>query len=288
MTSLPVRAMPVEIIQPDAGSSFKLLHHRVEAEHFRWEYHCHPELELVYVVGGVGRRHVGSHLSYYQDGDLVLIGSQLPHAGFGYGSKGIHEEIVIQFKEKAFLGIPEIQFIESLFEHARFGICFYGKTKEEVGAKMKRLPKLGTFERFLYMMEIFHMLAQSKEYILLNPQENTYHLSIKDHSRLKKLSEYLEQNFHLPIHIEEVASLVNLSVPAFCNHFKKMVGMRYTDFVNEYRIHKACQMLLSDKSMLDIGFECGFSSQSYFSKVFRKVKGRSPMQFRNEMINRSF
>lgn len=281
---------PLEIIQLDEGSSFKLLHHRVTADNFLWDYHCHPELELVYVRDGVGRRHVGNHLSYYQDGDLVLIGSQLPHSGFGYGSEGVHEEIVVQFKSETFsrgsTAIPEIRFIETLFDQAQCGMCFYGQTKKEIGEKVRELPGLGSFDRFLVMMEVLKQLAASEEYIMLNESARTYNFTNKDQSRLKKIYQHLEQNYHQNIDIEVVADLVNLSVPAFCNYFKRMVSMTYTDFVNDYRIRKACQMLVNNKSMLDISFECGFSSQSYFSKVFKKVKGKTPMEFRNELIMR--
>lgn len=287
MTAAPGNKMPMEFIVPDEGSSFKLLHHQVEANNFRWDYHCHPEMELVFVVDGIGRRHVGTHHSYYQDGDLVFIGSNLPHAGFGYGSKGLHEEIVVQFREEILQGIPEVHFIQDLFENAKYGMCFYGQTKAAVGKKMRHLPGSSSFDRFLLMMEIFHLLSSSKDFILLNTHENVHRFSPRDHTRLKKIYDYLENCYAQTIDIEEVAELVNLSVPAFCNQFKKMVGKTYTDFVNDYRIHKACQMLLSEKSMLDIGFECGFTSQSYFSKVFRKVKGKSPLQFRYDMILRA-
>lgn len=279
---------PLEIVRLDEGSSFKLLHHKVKADNFLWDYHCHPELELVYVCDGTGRRHVGNHISYYQDGDLVLIGSQLPHSGFGYGSEGVHEEIVVQFKSETFSrgpsAIPEINFIETLFDQAQFGMCFYGETKKETGGKIRALPGLDSFDRFLLMMEVLKELASSREFILLNESVRNYGFTSKDQSRLKKVYEHLEQTYHQSIDIEEVAALVNLSVPAFCNYFKKMVSMTYTDFVNDYRIRKACQMLLTPKSMLDISFECGFSSQSYFSKVFRKVRGKTPMEFRNELI----
>lgn len=281
---------PLEIVRLDEGSSFKLLHQRVRADNFPWDYHCHPELELVYVYDGTGRRHVGNHVSYYQDGDLVLIGSQLPHSGFGYGSEGVHEEIVVQFKQETFsqgaVTMPEIHFIDTLFHQARLGMCFYGQTKKEIGKKIRVLPGLDSFERFLVMMEVLKELASSREYIVLNESVKTYGFRSKDQSRFKKICEHLEQNYSQSIDMEEVAGLVNLSVPAFCNYFKKMVSMTYTDFVNDYRVRKACQMLVTPKSILDISFECGFSSQSYFSKVFRKVKGMTPMEFRNGLVRR--
>lgn len=282
---------PIEIIHLDEGSSFRVLHHKVAAEEFQWNYHCHPELEIVFVNEGVGRRHVGNHLSYYQDGDLVLIGPNLPHSGFGFGSSGVHEEIVVQFKSDIITDgqsvvRPELQLLSQLFEKAKHGLCFYGETKSQIGEKLHRLKTLTPYQRLLAVFDILSEMAVSSEYILLSDVNDSSLLSHKDQSRLKKIFNHLELNYQYAIDIKQVAELVSLSVPAFCNYFKKLVNMTYTDFVNEFRIEKACQSLLSDKSILDICFECGFSSQSYFSKVFKKVKGKTPLEFRNELIKR--
>lgn len=282
---------PIENIQPDEGCSFRLLKHKVTADTYQWNYHYHPEIELVYVFNGIGKRHVGNHLSYYTDGDLVLIGPHLPHSGFGYGSTDIHEEIVLQFRYD-FLGEdiwkrPEMSKIDTLLRKSQYGICFYGQTKERIGKMLKEMPKLSPNQRLILLLNIFSDLADSEEYILLNEVSQSFGFNHKDQNRLKNIYEYVEQNFMNTIDINEVASISNLSVPAFCNYFKKMINMTYTDFVNEYRINKACQMLVTDKSIVDICFENGFSNQSYFSKVFKKVKGKSPMTFRKELINRA-
>lgn len=282
---------PIEIIALDQGSSFKVLHHKVMSDSFLWNYHCHPEFELVYVRDGIGRRHVGNHLSYYQDGDLVLIGSYLPHSGFGYGAEGLHEEVVVQFILGSILEesihLPEMSTIRDLFKRAQFGLCFYGQVKHEVGELMLQVKEAPPSIRFLKMIEVFIKLSETDSYVMLNNSTNIFGVSDRDQSRLKKIYVHLEKKYSENIDINEVADLVHLSVPAFCNYFKKLVNKTYTDFVNEFRINKACQMLVSDKSILDIGFDCGFASQSYFSKVFKKVKGLTPMEFRNGLMSKT-
>jgi len=89
----------LEIILPDEGSSFRLLHTKTTAEKFPWQYHYHPEYEIVCVLNGDGTRHVGNHFSTYENGDLVLMGPNLPHSGFGLNAHGMHEEIVVQIKD---------------------------------------------------------------------------------------------------------------------------------------------------------------------------------------------
>jgi AraC-like DNA-binding protein len=275
---------PFEQIQNDEGSSFRLLYQKVIANDFPWNYHYHPEFELVFVLYGYGRRHVGNHLSYYEDGDLVLIGSNLPHAGFGYDALGEHEEIVIQFKDD-FLGNdfferPEMQNIKKLFERSQQGIQFYGKTYKKVGTALKKLLPLSHFERLIGLLNIFQILADSEEYNLLNSYDTRYDFNQKDQARLKRIYEYVEREYQNPINIKEAANVAHLTVPSFCNYFKKVVNQTFTDFVNEYRINKACQLLMTESSIADVCFDCGFTNNSYFSKVFKQIKGKSPIEFR--------
>jgi AraC-like DNA-binding protein len=273
-----------EIIQPDVGSSFRLLHHQVTADTFKWHYHYHPEYEIVCVFHGSGRRHVGNHLSNYVDGDLVLIGSNLPHGGFGYGAVGMHEEIVIQFTEdflgENFLHKPEMNNIKLLFERAKQGLSFQGETKKNLSEKFKNLSQLPHFERLIELLKILHELANSTEYTSLNSANIRYNFSLKDQERLDKVYKFVEKNYFQVIDIQDVAEICNLTVPAFCNYFKKNLNQTFTDFTNEYRINQACKMLLKGHEIVDICFGCGFNNVSYFGRVFKQFKGTNPSQFR--------
>jgi AraC-like DNA-binding protein len=275
-----------EIIEPDAGSSFRLLHHQVSADTFKWHYHYHPEYEIVCVFEGSGRRHVGNHLSNYEDGDLVLIGSNLPHGGFGYGSVGTHEEIVIQFTEDflgdKFLEKPEMEAIKKLFERAKQGISFQGETKNTLSEKFKNLLHLSHFERLIELLNILQNLAKSDEYVFLNQANIRYNFSQKDQERLGRVYRFVEENYFQEIDIQRVAEICNLTVPAFCNYFKKNLNQTFTDFTNEYRINQACKMLLEGHEIVDICFGCGFNNVSYFGRVFKQIKGTNPSQFRRK------
>jgi AraC-like DNA-binding protein len=275
-----------EIIQPDFGSSFRLLHHQVTADTFKWHYHYHPEYEIVCVFEGAGRRHVGNHLSNYNDGDLVFIGSNLPHGGFGYGSVGTHEEMVIQFTEdflgEGFLSRPEMGAIKKLFELSKQGICFDKKVQEQVTVKLRNLLQIQPFERLIELLNILHFLASSTQYQLLNAADIRYNFSLKDQERLRKVYIFVEENFSKDIEIQDVADICNLTVPAFCNYFKKNLNQTFTDFVNEYRINQACKMLLAGQEIVDICFRSGFNNISYFGRVFRQIKSSSPSEFRRK------
>lgn len=275
-----------EAIHPDEGSSFKLLHQKVTAEHFGWEYHYHPEYEIVCVLAGNGTRHVGNHVSNYENGDLVFIGPKLPHAGFGLNATGPHEEIVIQIKEEvinqSLLTRPEMSPIGELLEKARYGINFTGNTKEKARKKLIKLLKLSPFERYIELLTILQLLATSSEYNLLNSQLTLSSDIRKHHSRIQHIFNYVEQNFQEEINIKEVADLVNLTVPSFCNYFKKVMNTTFTDFVNSYRIQQACILLQQEKTVAEVCFKCGFNNVTYFDKVFKSIMRKTPSEFKRK------
>jgi AraC-like DNA-binding protein/quercetin dioxygenase-like cupin family protein len=275
-----------EMIQPDEGSSFRLLHTNTEAEHFTWQYHYHPEYEIACVLRGSGTRHVGNHFSSYNNGDLVFLGPNLPHAGFGLDAHGPHEEIVIQIKEEVFnqsvIVRPEMGSIKRLLDNTRYGIYFTGATKEKITKKLQRLLRLPPFERFLDLISILQEMALSPEYTLINPSTDLSSLIRKKNARLQKIFHYVEQHFTEEVNIQRVAATANLSVPSFCNYFKKTMGTTFTDFINQYRIQRACVLLQQEKTVSETSFECGFNNVAYFNKVFKNVTKKTPSAFRKE------
>jgi AraC-like DNA-binding protein/mannose-6-phosphate isomerase-like protein (cupin superfamily) len=272
-----------EKVKLDEGSSFRLLHQKLIPIHYSWSFHFHPEYEIVCVIGGHGKRHVGKHYSNYTNGDLVFIGPNLPHSGFGLNSEGLHEEIVVQINEKIIndylMKLPEMASIRTLLELSRHGISFGEETKELVTERLLKLEHLSPLQRFIEVLSILEILANSKCYKLLNPQVSTLY---QHHLRLQKIFNFVEENFSKTIDIKEIAALMNLSVPAFCNYFKKVMNITFTDFVNEYRIQYACMLLLQQKPILEICFDCGFNNVTYFNKVFKDIMLKTPSDFRKE------
>jgi AraC-like DNA-binding protein len=277
-----------EMIQPDEGSSFRLLHEKVIAEKFGWDYHFHPEYEIVCVLNGSGTRHVGNSFSRYENGDLVFLGPNLPHAGFGLNALGLHEEIVLQIREDVFnqfiLTRPEMAAIRTLLERVKYGVCFSGQTKEKVTLKLRRLLKLSQFEKFRELLSILQMMATSTEYSLLNQDLKISSSIAKNNLRLQNIFNYVEEHYSEEMEIKKVASIANLSVPAFCNYFRKIMNTTFTDFVNQYRIQRACSLLQEERTIYETCFECGFNNVAYFNKVFKQITGKTPSEFKREKL----
>ena len=281
-----------EIIHPDEGSSFRVLNERVSAEKYAWQYHYHPEYEIVCVLEGSGTRSVGTHTSHYENGDLVLMGPNLPHAGFGLNSHGIHEEIVIQVKEEVFnqsvITRPEMSAISELLDRSKHGICFLNRTREIVTGKLIRLTKLPPFEKYIEFLSILQIMATSTEFKLLNNSPVISSSLVKKNIRLKNIFNFVEAHFHEEIDIKKAASVANLSVPSFCNYFKKMMNITFTDFVNKYRIRRACELLKLEKTISEACFESGFNNVPYFNKVFKASMNKTPTEFKRKELELTF
>jgi AraC-like DNA-binding protein len=271
-----------EKISPDTGSSFRLIHWKSENDRYFWHYH--PEYEIVFVRKGSGKLHIGEHLKNYEEGELVFIGPDLPHTGFGYGVIGEHEEIVVQLRKdflgEEFMQKPELQHIRKLFERAKQGLSFHGKSRKIVAAKLQKMLTFSHFERLVELLNIFDILATTTEFTVLNAADKRFDFNHKDEDRINKVYEYVEQNYQKNIDIQAVADLANLTVPSFCRYFKKISHITYTDFVNEYRINQACRLLFENKPIADICFEVGFNNISHFNKTFKQLKGVSPREYK--------
>lgn len=277
-----------ENIAPDKGSSFKMIQWKSQNDRFFW--HQHPEYEIIFIKKGSGKFHVGNHLGRYEQGDLMFLGPNLPHTGLGYGVSEEHEEIIIQLKKdflgESLLGSPEFEEINRLFEKAKLGVTFHGTTRKLVAKKIQTMLNLSNFEKLLTLLSILKLMADSAEFKILNSSDLNFEYRHQEELRIGKIYEYIEQNFHLPLKIDKVAEIANLTVPSFCRYFKKITQMTFTDFVNDYRINNACKLLLKDVSVSEVCFESGFSNLSHFNKTFKNLKGISPSQFRTEIKNR--
>lgn len=274
-----------EIVSPDKDSSFRTIFHKqVHSSDFEWQYHYHPEYEIVFVKEGSGTKHVGNHIGRYRDGELILIGSNLPHSGFGLHATDPHEEIVLQVKPEILpLHLTEMEPVGLLLERSRYGISFSKKTHKAISEAMYAIIEQPPAQRYLSMLHIFQVLAEAEDYSLLNKNIVSSASINKHRARLQKIFTYVENFFAEDIDIEKVARLAGLSVPSFCNFFKHTTQVTFTAFVNNYRIQQACKLLQQDKTIAQVSFDCGFNNVTYFNKIFKSIMKRTPTAFLKEI-----
>lgn len=277
----------LETISPDSKSPFRLLHDPKLSHLFYW--HFHPELELVYIEGANAKRHVGDHISNYEQSDLVLIGSNIPHLNFDHGVTTSYRKEVLHikpsFKENVLRDYPELKQLDRLLDLSRYGVAFHGKTKQEVGTLLKTLHQLEPFEFFVSVLNILKQLSQSKEFQLLHKTPYVNKFKQKEQKRMRKIYGHIDERYQEKVTLDEMADLCGMTKPAFCRYFKKTTGSTFISFLNQYRISQAKRLLLMGKNVGEACFECGFESLSYFNRSFKKITGENPSVFKKGFIS---
>jgi len=276
-----------EVIEPAFGTSFWYSKYVQNANIKAHLWHYHPEVELVFVNGGTGKRQIGSHISYYTDGDLILIGSNLPHCGFTDDHTGNKNETVIQMKPdflgEGFMSLPETKNINQLFERAKGGIAFGEETKKALGEKIEAMESQPPLQKLLTMIAILSELEHAKDYKILNAEGFALETQLQDNDRINMVFNHVKDNFREVIELERMADMASMTVPSFCRYFKKVTHKTFTRFVNEYRIVHACKLLTEKQmSIADVCYESGFNNFSHFNKSFKEFTGKSASAYRSE------
>jgi len=250
-------------------------------------WHYHRELEILYINKGSGKRYIGSHISYFKGGELILIGPMLPHYSYVDPVLPNQKKVSIQLREGfpgvTILMMPEMQPIRQLLERARLGVSFIGQIKNEVGKMLEDLADASPIDRVIQTFEILKVLAQSEEYKVLNSEGYQIEIAPQDNERIRNIFNFVRENFTRQISLDEIAEESSMTPPSFARYFKKNTGKTFTQFVNEYRLVHASKLLAEKPtSITDICFESGFNNFSHFNKLFKDYTGQSPSDYRKE------
>lgn len=259
---------------------------------FSAPYHFHPEYELTWIVKGSGKRYVGNHMQDYGPGDLVLLGSNLPHcwktepapSGELSGSR------VIQFHPD-FMGTdfflkPELKHIHQLLSDSQSGLYFPGNTNAVKKKMNAMLEEAHAFRKWLLLMDVLNELT-TKDFEKLSQEIPTPQWSAQQKARMNTCMAYIVENFRNRISLQEVASLVNMTPHAFCRYFKKINRKTFIEVVTDYRIDFAVRQLVhTDDPVNTIGLNSGFSDISNFHKTFKSRMKLSPLAYRNSFMQK--
>jgi AraC-like DNA-binding protein len=277
-----MKAQLEDIPSKIGDASFYAKHLRVPAFEFKWHYH--PEYELTYILKGTGYRVVGNSHAHFSQGDLVLLGSNLPHTWCGKLDSGAPSKaLVIQFSKELiepFLKLNEGQSIHKLLELSKRGLCF--ESDQLLADQLYTITNTSGLERILSLLSILNQLSIGKYRPLTT--ENYHGIMTKQfETRVNKVCAHLQNHFHEAITLKQVADLVFMSESNFCKFFKKATGTTFSDYLNDLRINEACHLLLSTEDTIGkIAQDSGFESLSYFNRVFLKKKQLTPSVFRKQ------
>jgi len=275
-----------EITQLSPEDSF-LVYERVKDD-FDFPIHFHPEYELNFIYKGQGvRRIIGDHSSDITDVELVLVGPNLTH-GWELNKCTCKEiyEITVHIQQDLLddkmLSRRIFKSIRDMLNRSRHGILFSSKTTMEIMPRLMILPKLHGIKYYLEFISILHDLAKSGDQTLLSNQFSEMN-DFQNSEKIKKVYEFIHDNFHRRIGLDEISKLVNMSPVSFNRFIKKRTGKTFVSYVNDTRISYASRWLIeSDKGISEISYDCGFNNIANFNRIFKKSKNCTPTEFRKE------
>lgn len=272
-----------EKIFPASDSSFRVFTRVDRAFDFRWHYH--PEYELTFIVRSRGKRYVGDHIADYRDGDLVLLGPNLPHTWAAPAAGRTHRAVVVQFDRDcfgtAFFRRPELRGVAALLQRARRGLHFGGPVSRRAGRELQRLPRQRGLTRVLTLLRVLDGLAGAADVRPLSSEGFTPAWCIGDQARIDRVCRYIRDHFTERLTLRAVAETARLSPRAFTRFFKRTLGKTLVAYVNELRIGHACALLIAtDQSVTEIGYGSGFNNLAHFNRRFLALKKVTPREYR--------
>jgi AraC-like DNA-binding protein len=259
-----------------------------EKEYFSFPVHIHSEFELNFIENGAGaKRVVGDSIEEIGNLELALVGgSNLEHGWLNHkcNSKKINE-ITIQFHDDLFneqlLQKNQFHSLKEMFDRAANGIVFPIETIEKIKDRLYSLASEPEGAHSVFQLfGILYDLSLSPMRELSSRSFSTVEPSY-DSRRVEKAYNFMLENYNDKISLGNVASLVGMADVAFSRFIKQRTGRNFVDSLNDIRLGHATRMLVdTTQSIAEISMNCGFNNLSNFNRIFKKKKGGTPREFR--------
>lgn len=272
--------------------SFSVRNDIIPQNHNVWHYH--EEIELIHFEKGSGTQFIGDSVSNFSSGDIVLVGSNLPHYWFfdNHYLDHLNPESadirVAHFKEnflgEQFFNLPENHKIKKLLKKSKRGIQLHKSVLLSAQSYIERLLKSQNSTKIIALLEVLTLIADSGEYSLLSSENYPIDRQDLDFGRMTVIMDYIAQHYKTQIRLTDISSLTGMTTNSFCRYFKAKSGKTLFQYIIEMRIRYACR-LLTERSLniKQICFECGFQNFVSFHKYFKDATGLTPLQYQREV-----
>ena len=276
----------LELVAVPRDESFKVWSHGYPYRTVRW--HFHPEYEIQLITSTTGKYFVGDYIGNFAPGNLVMVGSNLPHNWVSNVPHGEHVDercLILQFDAgfiaHAIQAFPELKRVELLLDASRRGVLFTPETGAAVEPIMREMLCAKGIRRLTLFLALFDLLVQSVAPVTLASAAYCADPARYAESRINHVLSYLGKNLSQELRETELAELAGQSVSAFSRYFRRHTGVPFVQYVNRLRIDLACQLLMSGElNITDICYQVGFNNLSNFNRQFLSLKGMSPSRWR--------
>lgn len=288
--------MLYEKIIPAQGHSFEK--RSMKMKHFSVHWHHHDEYELILITAGHGKRFTGNKVAPFQAGDLVLIGPNMPHfhlcdeAYFEQNKLEVGSES-IYFTDAIFPNnietSREFATIRRMLKDSKMCLKFEtnGGLSDPITQRLLQLNSDGGFKSLTELYDILYTLSNYR-YETLIAEDITVELT-EEELQLpgNRAFQYINQHFKEKVTLSEVAEYAGLTPAALCRRFKQIAGKSLFDYLSEVRIEFSYK-LLSESSLpiSTVANESGFQNVSHFNRVFKKLSGVTPKEYKRNHYRR--
>jgi AraC-like DNA-binding protein len=280
-----------EVVPSDPDHSARWHRHGVPSPFSRWNHH--PEYEVHLITAGTGWYVVGDCIDVFSAGQLVLVGSHVPHhwiSDLAPGERLPERDVVFQFHpdwiDRCADLLPEVASLRSLLQQSRRGIEFLGPTRE---AAAEQLQDIGATEGAARLARIFGLLGLLSD----SPEHDRRFLAAEwsaaraDHAdgaadRVDLAFGYIFAHLDDPdLRLADTARHVGMSESAFSRYFARVTGVGFADTVRRLRLAQAGKLLRGTTlPVAAIAHRVGYGNLSNFNRQFRAQHGHTPREHR--------
>lgn len=249
--------------------------------------HWHNDLEMVYVLEGSIRMGINSETKVLSAGDMAVCSSGDIHY---YDSKNSESKLLMIIFNPSLIGYPagwplNMRLRSPFLENRPSGPeekLVLGRLHTIMQELLEeRTRKLPYHEQLMtgLLHELCALILRHMPLDIIDPHKDKRRIT--NMKIMQEVLEYLDIHYMQPITLADAARHANMSLFYFSRFFKSISGMSYVAYLNSIRVNQAERLLLAtDKSILDIALECGFTNIRTFNRVFKQVKLRTPSELR--------
>lgn len=275
---------------PVAVSEEVLAHY--ERGSFLW--HWHPEIELTFVTDGEIQYQINEQVYHLRTGEGLFCNSNALHTGHMIDQQDCHY-ISITFHPKMVYGYEgstlHQNYVKPLITSTSFSslhITAETDWHQEMLEDMHAIAELYFARTDLYELKIQQRLSHIWQLLLerhIARRDTDSKANSRDIERLRVILGFLEEHYMEKITLEDIAEEIGLCKAECCRLFKRLMNKSLFDYILYYRVEKSLPLLAQKNlSVTEIAEQTGFSSSSYYARVFKAQLGCSPSQYRSEIL----
>ncbi|MCU1740972.1 MULTISPECIES: helix-turn-helix domain-containing protein [unclassified Pseudomonas] len=279
-----------EKVPSAADTSWTLLNRRL-AQAIPFEWHHHPEYELTLTLNSRGHRYISNDVALYDDGDLVLIGPNVPHSWSSaerIDPAEPHIALVIWFSEawaQALVTLcPEMAAIRALLAAAQNALRFSDAASGELRPIIEAMVDQDASQRLVSLLTVLNRLARDVNAETIAPASSTQAFNpVTEDARIHRALDYIHGHYASALSLSVLAEMACVSVSAFHRMFRKHTRCTVLDYIVRLRVGHACALLMQGNVAVSmIAEQVGYSSQALFNRQFKAQKGMTPSEFRRQ------